>query len=423
MQKISVSEMMKAVTKLESDGIRVTQMGIGPMSEPVIKAALQLAKEKDFPVMFIASRNQIDAQEFGRGYVHNWDQYDFVNAVRKMVTDTGFDGLYYICRDHGGPWQRDEERADKLPPEQAMEIAKKSYLHDLKAGFDLLHIDPTKDPHADGVVPIDTVLSRTVELIEYVETERVKLNLPPVSYEVGTEETNGGLTSQNAFSDFLHELTSRLSAKNLPLPLFIVGQTGTLVRMLNNVGQFDSEAAQKLSAEAKKYGTGLKEHNADYLYNECLIVHPVLGVTAANIAPEFGVAETSAYFILARIEKKFNELGLIDKTSNFANHFCMATVRGERWRKWLIGEDSKKTVDEVLSDQQLTSYITSIGGHYSFGNPDVLRETGIMFENLKACGVNPEKAVLDAIKYSMQRYVNCFNLAGLTGRIKTLLNY
>jgi D-tagatose-1,6-bisphosphate aldolase subunit GatZ/KbaZ len=105
-------------------GLKCTLLGIGPMSKPVIEASLILAMEKDFPVMFIASRNQIDAKELGGGYVCGWDQYDFVKAISDIADDIGFDGIYSICRDHGGPWQRDKERSDKLPEGKAMEIAK-----------------------------------------------------------------------------------------------------------------------------------------------------------------------------------------------------------------------------------------------------------------------------------------------------------
>ena len=70
-----------------------------------------------------------------------------MKALQSIADEAGFDGLYYVCRDHGGPWQRDKERSDKLPTAQAMAVGKESYLEDLLAGFDLLHIDPTKDPH------------------------------------------------------------------------------------------------------------------------------------------------------------------------------------------------------------------------------------------------------------------------------------
>ena len=124
-----------------------------------------------------------------------------------MAEEIGYDNLYYLCRDHGGPWQRDKERNDHLPTEKAMELGKKSYVADIEAGFDLLMIDPTKDPFEVGkVIPLDTVLERTVDLIEFCENERKVRNLPEIGYEVGTEETNGGLTSTETYETFILKL-------------------------------------------------------------------------------------------------------------------------------------------------------------------------------------------------------------------------
>ena len=421
-EMINMREMMKAVYKLEGNGQKATLLGIGPMSETLIFASLKLAKKMDFPIMFIASRNQIDSAEFGRGYVRNWDQYDFVNTINKIAGDIAFDGLYYICRDHGGPWQRDEERAAKLPAEEAMRIAKRSYLTDLLAGFNLLHIDPTKDPHAGSVVPMDTVIERTVELIEYIEDERKKRNLPPVDYEAGTEETNGGLTSIEAYEDFINQLCSRLNDKGLPLPLFIVGQTGTLTRHTENVGNFDAQAATKLVSVARKYGVGLKEHNADYLSDEILLAHPALGITASNVAPEYGVAETVAYTSLAATEQTLLKTGLITKASNLADVLREETIKSERWRKWMTGSDSQLSVAEVLADDKLASLIAKIGGHYTFENPKVKQEMSVLFESLKMVGVDAQTATENCLIRVMQRYSDCFGLNGLTTRIKSVVN-
>ena len=38
----------------------------------------------------------------------------------------------------------------------------------------------------------------------------------------------------------------------------------------------------------------LKEHNADYISNDMLKIHPKIGIHAMNVAPEFGVVETRA---------------------------------------------------------------------------------------------------------------------------------
>ena len=54
------------------------------MSELIVKATFELGKELDFPIMFIASRSQIDMDELGGGYVNNWNQKRFEKLLRKL---------------------------------------------------------------------------------------------------------------------------------------------------------------------------------------------------------------------------------------------------------------------------------------------------------------------------------------------------
>lgn len=418
MQSVNLSRMLKALYEIEAqEGKQVTLLGIGPMSLPVIRASFELAKEKDFPIMFIASRNQVDAKELGGGYVCNWDQKGFCRAIEEIAREVDFNGLYYTCRDHGGPWQRDNERAMALDEKAAMDLGKQSYLVDLISGFDLLHIDPTKDPHEKGIVPMEKVISRTVELIQYVEDERNKLQLPEIGYEVGTEETNGGLTTIENYEAFIRMLADELQARALPLPNFIVGQTGTLTRLVENVGHFNASIAESLSATARKYGVGLKEHNADYLSDGILLEHPILGITAANVAPEFGVVETRAYLELAALEEKQCQLGKLKKGSNVSATLRREAVTCERWRKWMVGELATVAIDTVLSDEKLTGFITEICGHYTFDTPEVKQEIQCMFHNLEDLGMRPQYYVKDCLKRSLDRYVSCLNLEGLTSAL------
>jgi len=423
MKKYPLRHMLERAGDLrETCGRGATLLGIGPMSEYVIKASLELGKEKGFPLMFIASRNQIDSAGLGGGYVRGWDQTGFVRGIGAIASETGFDGLYYICRDHGGPWQRDNERNSKLPEEEAMELCRRSYLADLLAGFDLLHIDPTKDPHTAGQIPMEAVIRRTVELIRYVETERIQRGLPPVDYEVGTEETSGGLTSEGAYEAFIEELNRRLAAEGLPAPCFIVGQTGTLVRMTENVGRFDADTARRLSGAARKHGMGLKEHNADYLSDGALLMHPAIGIAAANVAPEFGVAETGSYLLLAGVEREAKRLGIIKEASGFAACIREATVRNQRWRKWMVGDAGCLPLEAVLKDEALADIITRSSGHYTFEDEEVKRQLEILFANLRTCGIDPERVVIDRIKRSIGRYADCFGLAGLTSELQGPIN-
>ena len=411
---INVNQMMAASRKLHEKGERFTHLGIGPMSRNLIRATLELAKEKDFPVLFIASRNQVDSDRFGGGYVCSFDQKRFVRAADKIAEEIGFKGLCYFCRDHGGPWQRDKERNDKIPTAEAMEIAKQSYLDDMLGGFDLLHIDPTKDPHCTGVVPLDVVLDRTVELIDFVETERRKRGLGEIAYEVGTEETMGGLIGAEPFEGFIRELKKRLAEKSYPMPVFVVGQTGTLTRMTSNVGHYDTPTAKTLSDICEKYGTGLKEHNGDYLSNRILLEHPAIGLAAMNVAPEFGLVETEACFELTELEKKFVAP---EKRSRLYDTVAACAVRGERWRKWMVGEKRQASCEEISRSAEDVALIAQMCGHYTFEDPAVKAELAKLNANIRALGLDPDFYVIKKIKDSIDRYIYCFNLYGTTSRI------
>lgn len=113
------------------NGGKSTMLGIGPMSPALIQACFELGKEKDLPLMFIASRNQVDADEFGAGYVNNWDQFRFAADLKAMSDKVGFEGDYFLYRDHGGPWQRDKERKDHIPEAEAMALTRRSYQVDI----------------------------------------------------------------------------------------------------------------------------------------------------------------------------------------------------------------------------------------------------------------------------------------------------
>ena len=181
--KLTIHQAVQGMLKLQDSGDHATMIGIGPMSSNLLQAAFELARDEDFPLMFIASRNQVDMDEFGAGYVNNWDQGRFAADIRKVADEVGYSGPYYLCRDHGGPWQRDEERGAHIPEDEAMDIARRSFVADMEAGFNLLMIDPTKDSYQIGkVIPLDVVLRRTIDLIDYLETYHKEHGLPERSW-------------------------------------------------------------------------------------------------------------------------------------------------------------------------------------------------------------------------------------------------
>ena len=420
-QKLSIKQAITGILKLQDQGRYSTLIGIGPMSSNLLKASFELARDEDFPLMFIASRNQVDKDELGGGYVNGWNQQTFAADIKQVAADTDFTGLYYLCRDHGGPWQRDEERNAHLSVEKAMHLAKESYLADIEAGFDLLMIDPTKDPFQMGkVVDLDKIIEWTVELLEFCETERKKRNLPEIGYEVGTEETNGGLTTTERYETFIKKLQAELSSRNLPMPSFIVGQTGTLTRLTEQVGHWNYANAIDLAKMAKKYGVGLKEHNADYMDDETLLLHNPAHITASNVAPQYGTEETRAYLKLIKVEKRLKKEGLIKQASNLYDVLLDKAIRTERWRKWMEGDDVNLKVEDVLQDERLSTEILDISGHYAFNDPDVKKEIKTLYANLQANNIDGPRFVIEHIKRPLLQYIKDLNLTGLTTALKSL---
>lgn len=420
-QKLSIKQAITGILKLQDQGRYSTLIGIGPMSSNLLKASFELARDEDFPLMFIASRNQVDKDELGGGYVNGWNQQTFAADIKQAAADTDFTGLYYLCRDHGGPWQRDEERNAHLSVEKAMHLAKESYLADIEAGFDLLMIDPTKDPFQMGkVIDLDKIIEWTVELLEFCETERKKRNLPEIGYEVGTEETNGGLTTTERYETFIKKLQAELSSRDLPMPSFIVGQTGTLTRLTEQVGHWNYANAIDLAKMAKKYGVGLKEHNADYMDDETLLLHNPAHITASNVAPQYGTEETRAYLKLIKVERRLKKEGLIKQASNLYDVLLDKAIRTERWRKWMEGDDVNLKVEDVLQDERLSTEILDISGHYAFNDPAVKKEIKTLYANLQANNIDGPRFVIEHIKRPLLQYIKDLNLTGLTTALKSL---
>ena len=109
---------------------RCTLLGVGPMSVNCVDAAIELSNDFDIPLMLIASRRQIDSDEFGGGYVNSWSTREFAG----YVIDRDKRGKILLARDHGGPWQSELEK-EKILFRNAMDSAKRSYQVDIDSDF------------------------------------------------------------------------------------------------------------------------------------------------------------------------------------------------------------------------------------------------------------------------------------------------
>jgi len=372
---------------------RCTLLGVGPMSLNCVDAAIELANDYEVPILMIASRRQIDSEEFGGGYVNNWTTEGFA----RYVTEKDKKGKILLSRDHGGPWQSLKEREEKLGLKRAMDSAKASFSSDIAAGFQILHIDPSIDIH--GKPDVDEVLDRVFDLYEFCWSQAQQAR-QEIIFEVGTEEQSGSTNSQEELDYTLNAIKKFCVQNKIPQPAFVVIQCGTRVMEMRNVGSFDSpvRVANEIPAEIQlpkmieicnRHGIFMKEHNTDYLSDEGLQWHPRLGIHAANVAPEFGVAETSA------LVNVLGENGL----GRLAESFLKIAYDSMKWDKWMLDNTNATDRDRAL-----------IAGHYVFSRPEVKELKLEAARELERKDIYLEAHLKQQVKKSILRYLRNFRL-------------
>jgi len=295
-----------------------SKIGLGPLSSEIIEAIFRYSHYFRKELMIIASKNQID---YNGGYVNNWTTKEFMDFIKEMRLKY-LDSDVKICRDHCGPG------FNNIFDLQDTYNTIKS---DIENGFDLIHIDFC---HFKG--PKDEKLKETKKAIELC----LSLN-PKISIEVGTDEnlgTNFGIINLEEIEKEIDFFTSFCK------PEFYVVQTGSLVKEINQIGNFNKDFIKKISILIKSKGLKLKEHNADYLPKSEISLRKGI-VDAMNIAPQLGVVQTSL------ILKKCLIYGI--KFDEFLNE----VYRGEKWRKWL---------NSNTQENKFLCFL--IAGHYHFSS-------------------------------------------------------
>ncbi len=391
---------MRRIIELQQQGIRLTLLAVCPNSAAVLEAAVKVAAANNMPMLFAATLNQVDRDG---GYT-GWTPHDFVSQMQYYARKYGWNGPLYPCLDHGGPWLKDLHALRGLSLAETMEEVKRSLEACLEAGYQLLHIDPTVDRTlAPGQgIAIETVVARTADLIAHSETVRARLGLPPVAYEVGTEEVHGGLADFGNFCAFISGLRQELRTRDLEhaWPCFIVGKVGTDLHTTD----FAPDVATRLYEIVAPLGALIKGHYTDWVSNPQ--EYPAAGMGGANVGPEFTAAE---YLALADLCAKEADLarsrrGIVP--SEFMAVLERAVYDSGRWRKWLLpGEEAW----EALSAER-RAWLSQTGARYVWTAPPVARARELLYNNLAGVMADPHGTVVDRIAQVIEKYVVAFHL-------------
>jgi hypothetical protein len=369
---------------------RCTLLGVGVVSQTTVDVTIELANRHAVDLMLIASRSQVDMDAAGGGYVCGWNASRLADYVRLH----DHDGHILLCRDHGGPWQNSRELAKRLTPAEAMGAAKQSYLEDIEAGFQVLHLDPSVSP--DGPPSQAEALSRLKDLYRFCVDAADRAGRP-IAFEVGTEEQDDCAHSVTQLLAMLEDVMAFCGREKLPRPTFVVAQTGTKVMETGNVGQLESylsgEGGKRpisdLIARLGRLGVFLKQHNTDYLPQALLAEHPMLGVQAANVAPEFGVTETRALI------EALEDAGL----RSYRDRFLELALRSGKWSKWMLPGTTATDRDRA-----------EIAGHYVFSQPEFIELKAAMGRDLQARGVDLQAILHAKVRAAVERYMAAFRL-------------
>ncbi len=341
-----------------------TLLGVGPMSKNCVDAAIELANDFDVPLMIIASKDK----------------------KKNLI----------LGRDHGGPWQNDSEKEQKIDFKNAMENAKKSFYVDIKSGFKFIHIDPSQDIFKK--ISVDEVLNRVFELYDFCHSTAKELN-KEIFFEVSTWEDGGAVNSVEEVDYVISKLNKFCEERKFSKPYFFVVRTGNHVMEMQNIGTFENMFKNNLEPNEKqkvlkniencnKHNIKIKEHNADYLSDDILKIHPKLGIHASNVAPEFGTTETKA--LLNILEK--------NNLTNEKEKFIELCFNSEKWKKWMLPKTQSGKLEKAI-----------ISGHYNFSSQEFL-ELKKQIENKINDIDNLDNYLKEEVKKSIFRYMKSLNL-------------
>tara|TARA_A100001015_G_C15018430_1_gene726717 strand:- start:1444 stop:2454 length:1011 start_codon:yes stop_codon:yes gene_type:complete len=288
--------------------IKNTFLGLGPMSIEVINSIDSFSKKYKKKIMLICSRNQVESEKLGGGYVNNFSTSDFANFVKKKKNN-----LLIMSRDHCGPFKRDGKSKKNLKNE--VENCKISLLDDIKNDFKILHIDTSECGKQKYEIADELITFCNNAAKEYKKK---------IFFEFGAED-HGVLTNFKKFSKDA-KFFSNYSNKQ-----FIVCQTGSLIKSIFQVGQFDMDSVKIMKKIALENGLLLKEHNCDYLNFEQIRLRKEYGINAINIAPELGVIQSNLTYNISKKLKLDNEIKAFKKF----------VLNKDKWKKWDYNNENK----------------------------------------------------------------------------------
>jgi len=339
------------------------------------------------------------------GYTH-WTPDQFIQIIEEFIHPYHVTVPIYPCLDHGGPWLKDIHTTRHLSLQETMEELKLSLTAFLQAGYRLMHIDPTVDRNLlkCNLPSLDVIVERTIELIQHTESERNRMSLPPISYEVGSEEVHGGMADLKRSRIFLNQLHAEMERSSLAEQwlCFIVAQVGTDL----HTTRFDAKIASQLFSIAIQHGSLIKGHYSDWVENPQ--DYPRSGMGGANVEPEFTAVEVRALMELEKEETFLTPEKNAHELSHFAETLQQAVIESERWRKWLQAGEEEVSLSKLPPERK--QWLVETGARYVWTEQIVLESKRLLYKNVSRKINNPNQWVVSKIAARIGHYFTSFKL-------------
>jgi len=353
------------------------------MSLNSFNAICNSSRFSKYPITVIASRNQIESEELGGGYVNNWSTESFSLFARNNKANI------ILARDHAGPYQSSLSTTNFNNDQDALNDSVKSLKCDILNGFQFLHLDPSN--YSKSTITLDGMINSLVEMYGICDEYSKSLNRE-VYYEIGAEGHSSTIGSSEELEYFLQRTISEIKKYNFKYPTFCVAMLGSLVKETRNIGNFSDNIKGNNLKDIKKiiniihsYDLSVKQHNADYLCLDVFKKMPSFGLDAINIAPELGKIETS---LILDILKNHN-------CTAFYDRFNQLAFNSNKWKKWVINTSNFRPED-----------YTKIAGHYLFSTKEFCLLKNEILEDIPYI----DEIIVAEIEKHIRDLLTCLNI-------------
>ena len=438
--RLSMPDLMRHIQRIRAEGEKTPVMVAFCFSDELpLKACLSGCQTAGAVPVIMATFNQVNTEGGYSGLTAG----EFVCRVTRLAAEAGYDGPLVFGRDHGGPFIIEARKQYSRQAE--MEWVKANITCDLEAGFTCWHADGTSgrdDELVDGKLPVEEIADTTLDMIGFCESERKRLELGPIAYEVGSEEQQGGLTAPESFERYLQLMEQGMKGAGLEAAGldFVVAQTGTRMKLYYENARrrfeliqdgFKPEQVNILERIAAQYRSlrhtlWFTQHYSDHITAADADALRRFGAGKVNFGPEMTMPELQQ--LLDWDKKERDALQKSGKAAQAAG-FRAALLdhldrRPDFWHKFMpadpevSGSSGNPSIFDLSPDVQ--DALLVFRGRYVKSRPRCREAAQKLLENTAALGIDshPEAAIVEAIQSRIiLPRLEQFHMAGLRDRL------